>query len=388
MAPENRQRPISIGLSELEYNPRATRGVRPGFTAEIVICGASASFCFLPLDNRIRTNGLLSIELRTRFSMPLDIVLTGPVLPNVANHLDASFRVREVWKLGGLPALPADLRSNIRAVVGAGHDHVGAEFFNLLPALEIVASIGVGYEHIDAREAARRGILVTNTPDVLTDEVADFAVGLLIATLRQLPQADRFVRAGRWPAGEFPLTPTLRNRKIGIVGLGRIGRAVAHRLAAFGVSIAYHGRNPQAGVSYPYYSSLIELARDVDTLVSVVPGGASTHHLITSDVLEALGPDGVVINVGRGSTIDERALLAALKDGTILSAGLDVFENEPHIPPEFLELDQMVLLPHVGSGSVLTREAMGQLMIDNLTSWFEGKGPLTPVVETPWQRRK
>jgi lactate dehydrogenase-like 2-hydroxyacid dehydrogenase len=320
--------------------------------------------------------------------MAPEILLTGPVLPNVASHLTASFRVREVWKLGGLPALPAALRGNIRAVVGAAHDHIGAEFYSLLPALEIVASIGVGYEHIDAHEAARRGVIVTNTPDVLTDEVADFAVGLLLATLRQLPQADRFVRAGRWLTGEFPLTPTLRNRKIGIVGLGRIGRAVAHRLAAFGVSIAYHGRSPQAGVPYPYYSSVIELARDVDTLVSVVPGGSSTRHLITSAVLEALGPGGVFINVGRGSTVDEQALLAALKDGTILSAGLDVFENEPNIPPEFFELDQVVLLPHVGSGSVATREAMGQLTVSNLISWFEGRGPLTPVVETPWRHRR
>ncbi len=319
--------------------------------------------------------------------MPPEILLTGPVLPNVASNLNASFRVRDVWKLGGLSALPAALRGTIRAVAGAGHDPIGAEFFDLLPALEMVASIGVGYEHIDAHEAARRGVIVTHTPDVLTDEVADFAVGLLIATLRQLPQADRFVRAGRWPGAEFPLTSTLRKRKIGVVGLGRIGRAVAHRLAAFGVSIAYHGRNPQAGVPYPYYASLIELARDVDTLVSVVPGGASTYHMITSAVLEALGPDGVVINVGRGSTIDEQALIAALKDGTILSAGLDVFENEPHIPAELLELEQVVLLPHVGSGSWLTREAMGQLMIDNLTSWFDGRGPVTPVVETPWQRR-
>jgi lactate dehydrogenase-like 2-hydroxyacid dehydrogenase len=208
-------------------------------------------------------------------------------------------------------------------------------------------------------------------------------MGLLLATLRQIPQADRYLRAGHWPTRPYPLTPTLRGRTIGILGLGRIGRAIATRLEGFGVALAYHGRRRQPEVSYTYHATLLGMARAVDVLLVVAPGGPETDGLVDAAVLAALGPEGILINVARGSVVDEAALIAALRDGTILGAGLDVFAREPHVPADLVALDHVVLLPHVGSGSVHTREAMGRLVVDNLLHWFDGRGPLTPVPETP-----
>jgi lactate dehydrogenase-like 2-hydroxyacid dehydrogenase len=256
-----------------------------------------------------------------------------------------------------------------------------------LPKLEIIANFGVGYDTIDAAEAGRRGIIVTNTPDVLTEEVADLAIGLLLATIRQLPQVDRYLRAGKWLEKPYPLTATLRDRKVGILGLGRIGKAVAKRLEAFGLEIGYHGRSAQKDVPYRFYPSLVEMAKDADVLMCVAPGGTETKGMVNAEVMRALGPDGVLINVGRGSVVDERALIEALRNKEILTAGLDVFEDEPRVPKELIEIEHAVLLPHVGSASVHTRNAMGQLVVDNLSSWFAGRGPLTPVAETPWTGR-
>jgi lactate dehydrogenase-like 2-hydroxyacid dehydrogenase len=229
--------------------------------------------------------------------------------------------------------------------------------------------------------------VVTNTPDVLTDEVADLAIGLLLATVRELPQSDRYVRAGKWLEKPYPLTATLRGRTVGILGLGRIGKAIATRLEAFGIAVAYHGRSRQADVTYRYYPTLVEMAREVDVLMCVAPGGGETKHLVNAEVLAALGPNGILVNVGRGSVVDEQALIEALRSKTILSAGLDVFEDEPNVPPELITMEHIVLLPHVGSASVHTRNQMGQLVVDNLIAWFSGKGPLTPVAETPWTGR-
>jgi lactate dehydrogenase-like 2-hydroxyacid dehydrogenase len=313
-----------------------------------------------------------------------EILAVGGMMPYVASRLEAAFTVHALPKdEAGFAAL-----SGVRAIAMAGSKaRLDAGFMARLPALEIIANFGVGYDSIDADAAARRGIIVTNTPDVLTEEVADLALGLLLGTVRQLPQADRYLRAGQWLQKPYPFTTSLRTRSIGIVGLGRIGKAVARRLEAFGVPIAYHGRSRQADVPYRYYPSLLAMAADVDTLVSVAPGGEQTRHLINADVLKALGPDGIVVNVGRGSVVDEAALIAALRDKLILSAGLDVFEDEPRVPAELIGMDHVMLLPHVGSASHHTREGMGQLQVDNLTSWFSGKGPLTPVAETPWPRR-
>ena len=322
----------------------------------------------------------------TQSSAP-EIVMTGPLMAYAADQLKAKFTVHELWKAPDREALLKEIGPRIRGVAaGGGHNRVDAALFEALPNLEIVSSFGVGYDHVDAAEAGRRGLIVSNTPDVLTDEVADLAIGLLLATVRQIPQVDRYLREGKWLNGAYPLTTSLRKRSVGIVGLGRIGKAVAHRLEAFGVPIAYHGRSQQADVAYRYYPSLVELAQNVDTLVSVAPGGDSTHHIINAEVLKALGPNGIVVNVGRGTVIDEQALIKALQDKTILSAGLDVFEDEPRVPAELIAIEHAVLLPHVGSASVHTREQMGQLLVDNLVSWFDGKGPLTPVPETPWNK--
>ena len=266
------------------------------------------------------------------------------------------------------------------AVCG-GHTRIDAPFVELFPRLQIVSSFGVGYDHIDAVTLAKRGIVVTHTPDVLTGEVADLALGLLIATVRQLPQVDRYLREGKWLQKPYPLTATLRGRKVGILGLGRIGKAIARRLEACDLEVEYHGRKPQPEAKYRYHPTLLGLARSCDVLMVVASGGAETHHLVDKDVLEALGPEGIVVNVGRGTVIDEQALIAALRDRKILSAGLDVFEEEPRVPAELIAMEHVVLLPHVGSASVHTRNAMGQLVVDNLVSWFGGKGAVTPVPE-------
>lgn len=259
-------------------------------------------------------------------------------------------------------------------------------FLKRFPALEIVANFGVGYEHIDAGAAARLGIIVTHTPNVLTEEVADTAMGLLLSTVRQLPQADRYVREGKWLQDHYPLSASLRGRKLGMLGFGRIGKAIARRAQSFGLDISYHTRNPQQDQPYRHYPSLLEMAKAVDILLITVPGGAATQHLVDAKVLEALGPDGILINIGRGTVVDEAALIAALKNRTILSAGLDVFPDEPHVAPELVAMDHIVLFPHIGSGSAHARHGMAQLAADNLLHWFAGKGPITPVSETPYRK--
>jgi lactate dehydrogenase-like 2-hydroxyacid dehydrogenase len=310
------------------------------------------------------------------------VLVTGPVLEAVVERqLGARFAVVALADLDR-----TDPRA-VRAIATRGAARVDAALMDRLPALEVIANFGVGYDTVDAAAAAARGVVVTHTPDVLDDEVADLTLGLLLATVRRLPEADRFVRAGRWRAGAFPLTATLRGRTVGMVGMGRIGRAIAQRLDAFGVGLVYHSRRKVADLGYDHVPDLLAMARAVDTLVVIVPGGPATRHMVNAEVLAALGPDGVLVNVARGSVVDEPALLAALQAGTILAAGLDVFEDEPRVPEAFFSLDNVVLLPHVGSATTRTRTAMGQLVVDNLFSWFDGTGPLTPVPETPWPRR-
>ncbi len=279
--------------------------------------------------------------------------------------------------------------THVRAMAVTAMDRVDEALFARLPKLEIIASFGVGYDHVDASAAARRGIIVTNTPDVLTEEVADTTIGLLLCTVRELPQAERYLRAGKWLERPYPLSPaTLRNRTVGLVGMGRIGMAVARRLEAFGVPIAYHTRQPRPELSYRYHASLIEMARAVDTLIVIVPGGPATRNMIDAEVLEALGPRGILINIARGSVVDEPALVTALKERKIFAAGLDVFAKEPEVPPELVALENVVLLPHLGSASLFTREKMDQLVVDNILAWAAGKPPLTPVPETPWRSWK
>ena len=313
-----------------------------------------------------------------------DILVLKALLPPAMAALAERFRVHRLDNAPDRRALLAEVGSRIRGVVVAAQAPMDHALFERLPALEIVANLGVGYDSIDADEAAKRGIMVTNTPDVLTEEVADLTIGLLLATLRQIPQMDRFLRAGHWPKGAYPLTATLRKRTVGIVGLGRIGRAIARRLAGFECSIAYHGRRRQADVPYAYFDTLVGLAEAAHVLVVVAPASDGTRHLIDAEVLKALGSDGFVVNVARGSLIDEAALIDALRVGTIAGAGLDVFAGEPHVSPDLVALDNVVLLPHVGSATSETRKEMADLVIANLVSWFAGRGPITPVVETPW----
>ena len=315
----------------------------------------------------------------------IDVLMLSPITPLITAGVEAAFKVHRLWEAQDRAAALAKLAPDVRAIVaGGGHQPIDAGFLGQFPKLEIVSSHGVGYDHVDAKWAGEHGIAVTHTPDVLNEEVADTAIGLLLCTIRQLPQADRYLRAGKWLEKPFPLTHTLRGRTMGILGLGRIGKAIARRGEAFGLKIAYHGRSKQAGVAYPFYASLLDMAKAVDILMIIAPGGAATNKIVNAEVLAALGPQGVLVNVARGSVVDEDALIAALQARTILSAGLDVFADEPKVPQALVDMEHVVLLPHVGSASQHTRNAMGQLVVDNLLNWAAGKGPLTPVPETPW----
>jgi lactate dehydrogenase-like 2-hydroxyacid dehydrogenase len=307
-----------------------------------------------------------------------EILVASPLPPFTMAALESAFVVHRLWD-GVDDAVMARLRGMAASTLAGG---IGEPLFARMPALQIVANFGVGYDNIDVAAAVARGIVVTNTAGVLDEEVADLTLGLLLATLRRIPAAERFVRDGLWTKGGFPLGASLRGRRVGILGLGGIGKAVARRLEGFAVEIAYHGRSRQADVAYPWYATPEALAEACDVLIAIVPGGGQTSHLVNADVLAALGPQGVLINVSRGSVVDEDALIAALGRGTILAAGLDVFEREPHVPEALLALDNVVLLPHIGSASLVTRQAMGQKMADNLVAWFETGRPLNPVPET------
>ena len=313
-----------------------------------------------------------------------DILLVGPYKPTFKG-LDAAFNVYRLIDATDRDTFIAGIADNVRGfAVTYSNQKIDAQFMQRFPKLAIVSSFGVGYDHVDAKWAGAHGIIVTNTPDVLNEEVADTTLGLLLCTVREFPQAERFLRAGNWEKRPYPLTPaTLRDRTVGMVGMGRIGQAIARRLDASGVPVVYYTRRPNGDVAYKHYSSLLAMAHDVDTLVIIVPGGAETRNLINADVLEALGPRGIVINMARGSVVDEAALIAALQAKTIFAAGLDVFVDEPRVPKELIEMENVVLFPHVGSASVFTRTAMDRLVVDNLLSWAAGKGPLTPVPETP-----
>lgn len=297
---------------------------------------------------------------------------------------DEDFKVHRYWEIDDKERFFAEAAPRIRGLVAAGPTKIDGKFLDRLPNIEIIANIGVGYDRLDIDAVAARKIIATNTPDVLTDEVADLTVGLLLATIRRIPQAERFLRSGKWKTAGFPYSPSLRGRRVGILGLGRIGKSIARRLSGFDVTVAYCGRSQQADVPYTYYSSALAMAHDVDVIIATVPGTTETRHMIDGEVLTALGTDGVLINVARGTVVDETALITALQEGTILAAGLDVFAAEPDVPAALLELDNVVLTPHIGSASVRTRSEMIELLFNNLSSWFAGQGPRTPVSETPW----
>jgi hydroxypyruvate reductase len=267
----------------------------------------------------------------------------------------------------------------IRAIAGGGESQVTAALMTLLPALEIVSVFGVGYDRYDVAAARARNIPITNTPDVLTDDVADLGIALMLAIARTVPQADKFVREGKWPSGPLPLARKVTGARLGIVGLGRIGSAIARRAAGFDMSIAYTSRNKVADSPYTYYPTPSALAAEVDFLMVITPGGAGTQGLINAEVLTALGKKGYLINVARGSVIDESALIEALKNDVIAGAALDVFENEPNVPEALRAMNNVVLTPHVASATWQTRRAMADLAFGNLQAHFAGNPLLTPV---------
>lgn len=300
--------------------------------------------------------------------------MVGTLRPELVARLEQDHRARELADLSAAEAARA------RVAVTSGVWGVRAEHLDRMPALEAVVNFGVGYDATDVGEAARRGVVVANTPDVLTDCVADAAVGLVIDVMRGLSAADRFVRRGEWTAGRAPaLARRVSGSRVGIVGLGRIGLAIARRLEGFGTTISYHNRRARTDVTYAYAPDVVSLAAASDVLVLAAAGGDASRHLVDSTVLDALGPRGFLVNVARGSVVDETALVAALEEGRIAGAGLDVFAAEPHVPEVLLGRDDVVLLPHLGSATVETRQAMADLVLANVAAYLDEGRLLTPV---------
>jgi len=309
-----------------------------------------------------------------------EVLSVASLSPFFADPLNAAFtvhqRIHETAPAAFVAAAP-----RIVAIAASGESKVGAELINQLPALKIISVMGVGYDGIDVAAAIARGVKVTHTPGVLNDDVADLAITLMLAVSRQIARADRFVRAGEWIKGPLPLGRKVSGAHLGIVGIGRIGQAIAHRAAAFGMQIAYTARSAKADLPYHYHPTPAALAAASDFLVVITPGGAATRKLIDAEVLRALGAHGVLINVARGSVVDQAALVDALQRGVIGGAGLDVFEAEPNVPPELFAMDNVVLTPHIGSATAQTRQAMAQLAFTNLEAYFAGKPLITPVPE-------
>lgn len=309
-----------------------------------------------------------------------EVLFIGPFLAPLIEHLEPGVTVHRLWEAEDREEFLASIAPRIRAAATDAFTGADRALMESLPNLELIANFGVGYELIDVDCATERGVTVTNTPGVLDEDVADLAMGLLLATCRRIPQGHRFVQEGKWQEGMFPLATRLSGKRLGIVGLGRIGKALARRAEGFGLDIAYHGRHEQVDQPYRYYPELVALARDVDLLVALVPANAETEKLIGREALEALAEnDGIFVNVARGSVVDEAALVELLVDGRLGGAGLDVFANEPHVPEALLELDNVVLQPHVGSATRETRQAMGRLVLENLLACLRGDPLPTPV---------
>ena len=311
--------------------------------------------------------------------MKPDIIFTGKGHAPTQATLEAEFTVHKLFEASDKPGFLKERADRVRAIASFGPSLVDGELMDALPKLEIVSNFGVGVDQIDLDAAKKRGIIVTNTPDVLNECVADTAIALILCTLRKLPQSEAYVRAGHWAAkGPYPLTTSLGGKTLGILGLGRIGEAIAKRAIAMGMKIRYHNRRKKDS-PFPYDPDPVALAKNSDVLMVVTPGGAETQGLVGAKVLDALGPKKYVINIARGSVIDEPVLLRYLQENRVAGAGLDVFVDEPRVPPEFFKLDNVVLFPHVGSATLETRKAMGDLQIENLRLHFAGKPVRTRV---------
>ena len=311
--------------------------------------------------------------------MKHELLITGPMYPPTLEELERTYDAHRLWTAPDKEALLASLADKVTAVASSNSGGIDGATMARLPRLKVIAHFGVGYDTVDVDAARRRGIPVTNTPDVLTEEVADLTLALLLATIRRVPQGDRYVREGRWLKGPMALTESFQGKTVGIIGAGRIGRAIGKRCAAFGVKLAYQGPNRKADLSWEYHADPVALAKACDVLVAACPGGEGTRGLVSRQVIDALGPRGYLVNISRGSVVDEPALIEALQQNRIAGAGLDVFADEPRVPQSFLAMENVVLQPHVASATHPTRKAMGQLLIDNLAAHFAGRPLLTPV---------
>jgi lactate dehydrogenase-like 2-hydroxyacid dehydrogenase len=309
--------------------------------------------------------------------MTIEILQTHPLLASCEQALAACYTVHKLHRMADKDGWLAENGARIRAHAGSG---VQADLMDRLPNLEIIASFGVGYDNIDTAAAKARNIRVTNTPDVLNDAVAELTIGLMISLARRIPQSDQFVRQGKWPGGNFGLFSELTGKTVGILGLGRIGKEIATRAQAMKMRVVYHGRHQQPASPYIYYDKLEDMARDSDWLVVIAPGGKGTEGIVSRKVLEALGPEGRIVNVARGTLIDEKAMVELLVSGGLGGAALDVFEKEPSVPAELLTLDNVVLSPHQGSATNQTRDAMGALLVANLEKHFAGEPLISAVV--------
>ena len=309
-----------------------------------------------------------------------EVLAVAKLHPLYQKALEAVYTVHDRTHITD-PAAFTALAPRIVGVAGTGEASVPGSLLSQLPNAKVVSVFGVGYDGVDVSAAIAHGIPVTHTPEVLTDDVADLAMGLVLSVARTIPQADQFVRAGQWPHGPMALGRKVTGARMGIVGLGRIGKAIARRASGFDMSIAYTARSEKPDTGFKFYSSAAELAAQVDFLLFITPGGAGTKHLINAQVLQALGPRGFLINVARGSVVDEEALITALQNGTIAGAGLDVFANEPHVPEALSHMSHVVLTPHMASATHETRQAMADLAFANMQAGISGQSLHTPVPE-------
>ena len=307
------------------------------------------------------------------------LIMGNLILPEELAQLEGQFDLIRLWKEEDPEALLQERKEDITAIVGMHYVPISKTLIESLPNLKIISTFSVGTDHIDLEAAKAANVKVTNTPDVLCQETADTGMALLLAVARRVPEGDMYVRVGKWLNGPMPLGVTLAGKTIGIVGLGGIGSKVAKRCDAFDMNVVYYGPREKKDYSYKYYDDVTAMAQDCDFLMLTCPGGPETENLIDANVLDALGPKGILINIARGTVVDEPALIQVLQNGTIAAAGLDVYRNEPHVPPEYISMDNVVLLPHIGSATVETRSVMGQLVVDNILAHFGGKPLITEV---------
>lgn len=305
------------------------------------------------------------------------VLITQKLLRSCEEAIFEKFEATRLYQEADRDSFLAQRGGEFTAIAGGAVD---AGLMDKMPNLRMVSNFGVGYDSIDTAEAKKRGIHVTNTPNVLNDAMAEITIGLMVGLARRLPQADQYVRAGKWPERNFKLQTELTGKTVGIVGLGRIGKEIADRCQAMKMRVVYYGRRKQNGIPFIYYDNLVEMARDSDWLVVITPGGAATDKLVSAEVISALGADGYLVNMARGTVVDEAAMVDALVSGKLAGAALDVFEKEPQVPEALFALDNVVLSPHQGSATHQTRNGMGALVVDNLEAFFNGDPLLTPVV--------